>query len=214
MNNLLTKIIPCLYAPFFYHKLNKILEVYQTKKLAMNSTALIHASSASLLSISYFYNWINPNWIRINSTGYFIFDFIYLIKNRKMDKLRLMYLYHHIATISYISLDHNKYNWPYVMLYAELSNIPSYFVYHSMKKDLDNGGIGYKSKRTKILKNIQLITYTIIRLFVLGYYGYLDIKKENRPLSIYLSSVLYVFGCIWWGSMIRDKYRLENLLEE
>ena len=65
------------------------------------------------------------------------------------------------------------------MLYAELSNIPSYFVYHSMKKDLDNGGIDYKSKRTKILKNIQLITYTIIRLFVLGYYGYLDLKKEK-----------------------------------
>jgi len=204
MNNLLTKTLPSLYAPFFYYKLNKILEIYQTKKLAMNSTALFHASSASLLSIGYLFQFINPKCIQINSAGYFIFDFIYLIKNRKMDKLRFMYLYHHIATLSYISLDPNKYNWPYVILYAELSNIPSYFVYHSMKKDLEAGKV--ISRKTEILKNIQLTTYTIIRLFVLGYYGYLDLKKENKPIPVYLTSMLYMFGVIWWGSMVRDKY--------
>ncbi len=210
MNNLLTKIIPSLYAPFFYYKLNKILETYQTKKLAMNSTALFHASSASLMGVGYLFKFINPDCMRINSIGYFIFDFIYLIKNRKMDSLRFMYLYHHIATISYLTLDPNKYYWTYVMLYGELSNIPSYLVYYSMKKDLNHGGFirdaDYKSQRTNILKNIQLSVYTIIRLFVLGYYCYLELKQKNKPIPVYLTSMLYMFGVIWWGSMVRDKY--------
>lgn len=205
MNNLLTKIIPSLYAPFFYYILNNIFETRQTKKIAMNSTALFHASSASLMGVGYLFKYINPNYIRINSMGYFIFDFIYLIKNRKMDTLRFMYLYHHIAVISYLTLDPNKYYWPYVMLCGELSNIPSYFVYYSMKKDSLVNNL-YISRKTRILKNLQLSVYTIIRLFVLGYYVYLELKRKNKPIPIYLTSILYMFGVIWWGSMVRDKY--------
>ena len=90
---------------FFYNTLYKCFRSkIGDKKIALNSTSLIHASSSFALGV---YNYFNPNIIdllRINSAGYFIFDFFYILTNRKFDLLRIMYIYHHICTFAYIHL--------------------------------------------------------------------------------------------------------------
>jgi hypothetical protein len=114
-----------------YNVLNRILEKYQTKKLAMNSTALIHATSTVLIRILG-----NHNLMRMNTGGYFLFDMLYLLRNRKMNLLHGMYMYHHTAVIYYMTLNHKQYNWVNNVCIAELSNIPTYFVYYYLKKKM------------------------------------------------------------------------------
>ena len=63
-----------------YKILNYVLEKYTTKKLAMNYTAMTHATSASIV-------WLfgTPNIMICNSGGYFLFDIYYLFKNRELN---------------------------------------------------------------------------------------------------------------------------------
>ena len=148
---------------FFYYKLNDELENIQTKKLALNSTSLFHASSSVLLGLNYLLKSGSPSLIQMNTGGYLLFDVYYMIKAGKFDLLRLMYLYHHIAIYPYMFLSPTKYYWPQVIFYAELSNIPNYIVYYSLKQDEEKKlGKGYKSLRTKSLLKIQVYFYAFL----------------------------------------------------
>ena len=108
-----------------YNILNKVLNKYQDKKLAMNSTSSIHACSASLIGLI-------GNWklMRMNTGGYFLFDIIQLIKNRKMNLVNSLYLYHHTAGLYYMSLNPNIHNWVKNIGWGEFSNIMNYIVYY------------------------------------------------------------------------------------
>ena len=108
-----------------YKIVNYVLEKYTTKKLAMNYTALTHATSASII-------WLfgTPIMMICNSGGYFLFDIYYLLKNRELNLTHSLYYYHHIASLYYMSLSPLKYNWFNILGVGELSNLPTYFVYH------------------------------------------------------------------------------------
>ena len=205
MNNI-TKIIGTLPLMFFYNKLNKELEMHQAKKIAMNSTALFHACSTVVLGLQYLLKNKYAYLIQFNSGGYFLFDFYYILKERNFDLLRGMYLYHHITSYLYMLLPPEQHYWPQVFLYAELSNIPSYLVYYSLKEDKQNKNKNYKSNKTKLLMKIQLATYTIIRIFGLGYYGYKEFAKNKHPV-VYSTSILYLFGCIWTLVMLKQNLK-------
>ena len=92
MNNI-TKIIGTLPLMFFYNKLNKELEMHQTKKLAMNSTALFHACSTVVLGIQYLVKNKYAYLIQFNSGGYFLFDFYYNFLEFLRSYLALLLLY-------------------------------------------------------------------------------------------------------------------------
>jgi len=192
---------------FFYYKLNNELENIQTKKLALNSTSLFHASSSVLLGLNYLLKSGSPSLIQMNTGGYLLFDVYYMIKVGKFDLLRLMYLYHHIAIYPYMFLSPTKYYWPQVIFYAELSNIPNYIVYYSLKQDQEKKlGKGYKSLRTKSLLKIQVYFFAFFRIFVLGYYGISELNHvDETPFTIYSISMLYIFGLIWFGAMVKQK---------
>ena len=83
--------------------------------------------------------------------------------------------------------------------------IPNYFVYYYIKKDkMKKLWKGYESKETKLLKKIQIYFYGFFRIFFLGYYGILELKRKGTiPLAVYSTSLLYFFGLIWFISMIR-----------
>ena len=203
MNGLL--IIKTLPFLFFYYKLNNKLENIQTKKLALNSISLLHASSSVLLGLNYLLRSGSPSLIQMNTGGYLLFDIYYMIKAGKLDLLRFMYLYHHMAVFPYLLLSPTKYYWPQVIFYAELSNIPNYIVYYSLKQDeTKNLYKGYKSTRTKSLLKIQMYFYAFFRIFVLGYYGFLEFNNPDKPIAVYLTSVLYIFCLIWFGAMVKQ----------
>ena len=202
--NYILMIIPIPYF-FFYYILNKTFEKHQEKKIALNSTALFHASSTVFISyLSLFHN-LNVFFILINSGGYLIFDFYYILKHRNIDILRLMYLYHHIALYSYIILPADVHYWPQLMFVSELSNIPNYLVYYSIKNDQKKQI--KKSKTTKVLLRLQLVVYFVLRIYFIGYYGIKEIFNENVDyikIPIYLVSILYFFGVIWFIAMVKQ----------
>jgi hypothetical protein len=175
-----------------YNIINTVLEKYQTKKLAMNSTALIHASSATLV-------WLlgSPNMFIYNTAGYCLFDVLYLLKNRKLDTMTGLYLYHHISGIYYMSLDPKIFNWFNAYGSMELSNIPNYFVYYYLKTN---------PKGTSVMtwKSIQKIWYSIFRLGLGTIITYNELKDPGRFKTLLPVIPLYLFSLIWAGAILRS----------
>jgi hypothetical protein len=204
------QILATVPSSLFYYKLNKQLQIMQDKKLALNSTSIFHASTTVLFGLiylfSYNFNDHSAMFIQINTGGYLIFDIYYMIIDSKYDLLRIMYLYHHASVYPYMLLSHTKYHWPEVLFFAELSNIPNYIVYYNLKKDFKlHGNKNYKSPQTKQLLNLQMYFYAFFRVFVLGYYGIKELTThEEIPTSIYMTSILYIFGLIWFGAMVKQ----------
>jgi hypothetical protein len=188
-----------LFGFYSYFIMNKILQKYQTKKLAMNCTAGIHASTTSFIwligsitSSSYM-----APLIKLNTGGYFLFDMVYLIKNRKMNLLHGMYIYHHISGLYYMSLSPVKFLWPTVMGIAELSNIPTYVVYYYLKTKPN-------SRELKLSQNVQKYWFGFHRIIsstILTYFELIDpIKRKMlRPVI-----PLYFFGLVWSLNMFKQ----------
>ena len=123
----------------------------------------------------------------MNTGGYLIFDTICYLKESKFDLMKIMLIYHHLSVYPYMLLTDKKHYWSEVIIFAELSNIPNYFVYYNLKSDeTKNLGKEYKLKKTKILLKFQLYIYGFFRIFILGYYGFKELNtKKNFPyLSI------------------------------
>ena len=74
--------------------------------------------------------------VKIFSTGYFLFDSHYILQYEKLTPTRLAWLYHHIAIIYYIHQNPLVYNGHKLLFWGELSNIPTYFVYHYLQKKM------------------------------------------------------------------------------
>lgn len=116
-----------------------------------------------------------------------------------------MYIYHHITVFLYISLPQEKHFWREVLFIAELSNIPNYLVYYSLKNDIKVGV--RKSITTHLLLKLQLFVYFILRIIFMGYYGIKEIYNDrvtHIKTPIYLVSILYLFGVIWFTAMLKQ----------
>ena len=165
-------------------------------KMANNFTALFHAIGASGLTFGYLF--LSPNneslyyVFKKISTGYFLYDMIFCLKNLK-SPLKYIYLYHHMATMYYINSD-TLYSVEGVLA-SELSNIPSYIVYYLLKT---------KNPNVKLMKRIQFIIYSFIRLPLLGYYLYLSYKNIVNKLPVYAMTPVYIMGLIWTKSLYKQ----------
>jgi hypothetical protein len=189
----------------FYYNLNKIFKKYQEDKIASKSTSLFHASTTVIICYYSLYLNVDSSFIFINSSGYLLYDTYYIFKIGQFDILRIMYIYHHIVVFSYIILPYDLHFWREIMLIAELSNIPNYLVYYSLKNDKKQGI--KRSCLTNILLKLQLFVYFILRIFFLGYYGVQELyndKVEYVKFPIYMVSILYLFGVIWFLAMLKQ----------
>jgi hypothetical protein len=175
-----------------YTIINKVLEKYQTKKLAMNSTALIHSSSSTLI-------WLfgSPKWLIYNTGGYMLFDMLYLIRNREKNLLHGAFIYHHLATLYYMSLSPIIYNWFNLTGVAELSNIPSYIVYYYLKTDPNGSSV-------VSWKLVQKVWYGFFRLFVLTIMTYNEVKDPSRFKKLLPSIPLYILTLVWGSAILKQ----------
>ena len=165
-------------------------------KMANNFTALFHAIGASGLTFGYlFLSPKNENLyyvFKTFSTGYFLYDIGFCSKN--MDGiLKYCYIYHHLASMFY--LNSNSLYTAEGFGAAELSNIPSYFVYYLLKT---------KNPNIKLMKKIQFIIYSAIRLPLLGYYLYLSYKKSVYKMPVYGMMPVYLMGLLWTKSLYKQ----------
>ena len=99
-------------------------------------------------------------------------------------------IYHHIATIYYISHDPKLYLGHIVLILAEISNIPALFIYHYLKSDPSNDNL-------KFWKNVQKYIYVLIRIPLLIIVAYfIWINTFNLKLMLVCSPV-YIMGIFW-----------------
>ena len=172
-------------------KLNKIFK----KNMASNFTSLIHAVGCVLLAGNYLLNKKNQsfNVLKIFSSGYFIYDLLYLIKHWEPKTINYAYLYHHTASLYLMHENPKIYKTVHLFFFAELSNIPGYFVYYFKKqKNCDN--------IVKKLKYLQFFMYSIIRVPIVGkilYDGYVSAEKEGNYLPFLIGSPVFLMGLIW-----------------
>lgn len=175
----------------FHSFLNSMME----RNMANNFTALGHASFSSLLALTHILT-ENPKLeyiLKKFSTGYFLYDAYHSAKYLN-HPLSSMYIYHHLSTIFYIHHNAKMYRTSQVIFWAELSNIPSYFVYYYIKK-------GKNINRLKFLKKIQFCLYSFIRLPILSYYTYDVIKNADSRLPIITTLPVYFMGLMWCRSL-------------
>ena len=175
----------------FHTFLNSMME----RNMANNFTALGHASGSSLVALSYLIT-KNPSLyylLKKFSTGYFLYDIYHSAKYLK-NPLSSLYIYHHLATINYLHYNPEIYKSGEIMFWAELSNIPSYFVYYYLKN-------GKNTKKLKLLKKLQFYTYSLIRLPILSYYAYSVIKNTENKSPVLITLPVYFMGLIWSYSL-------------
>ena len=181
-----------------YKSILKDSEIKNKSMMSNNFISLTHASVSSILALLHIIT-KNANLyyiLRCYSTGYFLHDIIYSIKEQPYP-LNIGFTYHHIATILYLYQNPKTYRTDEIIFFAELSNIPSYFVYYLLKTNK-------QSKHLKLIKKIQFVFYSFIRVFVTSYYLYTMFSIKHDKSRVYGIIPLY-FMSLYWVKKLWDK---------
>ena len=187
-----------------YNKLSNKVKAHYPEKIANNAITFLHCISCIFLSYLFIssqtYSQTLDFIIGANTAGYFLYDIKNLINKteNRFSPLNMIYIYHHIFTISIIFLNKINHAIIPILFYAELSTIPTIILYHDIKTNPE----GKHTLTRQTLKLIQVISFVPIRIIVLGYYTYNEVfnpttESGKVPLAIYLASPLYFFGVLW-----------------
>jgi hypothetical protein len=178
-----------------FNGLHKYFNNKFNSKMSNNFTALTHASGSVLLAGKYLLN-KNPtslHLLRTYSTGYFLYDTFYILKNWKTNTMNLFYLYHHFASLCLLHSNPKISYGPGILFFAEFANLPSYFVYYYKKQK-------NKTKLVKKLKYLQFFLYSTIRILVIGKYledCYYKSKEINNFTTFYICSPVFLMTLVW-----------------
>ena len=195
--------IPLLFCPYLI--INLALDNFYNKKNSRNMVASIHALGSVLLNGIYM---LSPNNDVLRtcandfSIGYFLYDTYYIFANEKLNFLRAMYVYHHLSTTYLLFNSHLFGNTNQLIFLGELSNLPSYVIYHYLHE-------GYDSNN-KIIKNTKIIqkyVYGLIRLPIMTGVLYnminnLDFNNYEVKKTFAIVSPIYVMGLVWTFKLI------------
>jgi len=185
-----------------YYSMRQINK-YQTLALSRNFVSSIHATGAVILSGLALTNGFEPETVyaaQIWSCGYFLYDSICMLRYDKHGLMRSAYLYHHLASIYVLQFDPAKYYGLHAIFWGELSNLPSYLVYHNLKTNPRNSQL-------VLYKNIQKYMYGFIRLPIVGYYlwkAYFGNKVGER-MPVLAVVPVYLMGIIWSYKLLMGK---------
>ena len=104
-----------------------------------------------------------------------------------------MYIYHHLITILLLLLAYNsEHSYEYMNLFhlGELSNFFNYIVYHLIKSK-------YSIVLTSLIKVIQLVWFSYIRIYLLLFIGYEYSFIFNSKVFITILWIIYVLVVVW-----------------
>lgn len=159
------------FANFFYPS---------ERKVCRNIVSFSH----SLLTIGLIGFKFHYNLIQLSSVSYFVWDLVHMLQYRVEE----LYIYHHLVTIIFLFSWYEKEFIQKLLFTAEISNIPTYIVYHKLKL----------KKSCELEKKIQYIWFFIFRVCLFTRYVYL--YYENNFLMNNLLGI-YVLGIIWFLKM-------------
>jgi hypothetical protein len=195
------------FYPFFM--MNKIFNNYLNRKNSRNMVASIHAICSVLFNGVYLLtgsNIIGSLSLSL-SLGYFAFDTYYILYFEKINFLRSMYLYHHFASMYMITNSHLIPNTHQLLFFGELSNLPSYVVYHYMHTESQDV---CTQIIVKMFKNIQKNIYGIIRIpvmttILINMLRTLDFSNPEIFKIVTITSPVYFMGLIWSFKLVFEK---------
>lgn len=191
----------------YFEFLDLILRKYLPKNLARNALAGSHAIISTALAGACIYTENGDDatfnslytMLKIYSSGYLIYDSCCTLRDDKLTLTRWAWLYHHVSTFLYIHTEPKIYDGHKIMFWAELSNIPSYFVYYYIKTgQLD-------TSKYKFLSALQKLLYVGIRIPVLGNLTNKKLQsfvKDKRP--VYMVLPVYLMGLIWSAKLLNN----------
>jgi len=196
-----------MFFPFYY--LNQYFDNYFNLKNSRNIVSATHALSCVVLDGAYLFTGYGIFGIIAHqiSLGYFAFDMYYMIRYEKINMLRCLYFYHHFASIYMIVNSHLLYNSHQLVFYGELSNLPSYVIYHYLHDDVKNTWTDFM---INIFKKIQKIVYGIIRLPIMSYIlinmiRTLDFSNPEVLKMVSIISPVYFMGLVWTFKLLSEK---------
>lgn len=184
------------FSNLFFNLIHAKLNNRFNRKMTNNFTALVHALGCTFFAGNYLYNKTDSNYnmLKVYSSGYFTYDLFLILKYWESKTINYAYLYHHLASLYLLQENPILYKSAHIFLFAELSNIPTYFVYYFQKQKPKN------HKLIKKLKYLQFFTYSLIRIPIIGkilYDGYNSGKDSKNYLPFLMGSPVFLMGLIW-----------------
>lgn len=186
----------------FFNLTNKFLRRKYSKKQSENIISGIHALCSLFFS--------GPNDVkrlRWFSSAYFVHDFLQLFFSKKLNIMKLGYMYHHLSGIYLLSQDSRDVPVRDWFFWGELSNLPSYPLYHYLHQNNE-----VDKKKIIFFQILQKTLYTGIRIPLLSYklINYLNTTKTYKHLFTIIPA--YLMGIIWGGKIVTQS--IKNVLEE
>ena len=114
----------------------------------------------------------------------------------KLNKIRLGYLYHHLATCFILRYPPNLYYTDQMLFWGELSNIPSYFVYHYLHS-------APTSQKLQRWKKVQKIVYGGIRVPILTWLTMTLWYKAPSKFPLLFVTPVYFMGLAWTIKLLK-----------
>jgi hypothetical protein len=186
----------------FFNVTNKFLRRKYSKKQSENIISGIHAVFSLVFS--------GPNDIkrlRWFSSAYFVHDFLQLFFSKKLNIMKLGYMYHHLSGIYLLTQDSREVPVRDMLFWGEISNLPSYPLYHYLHQNNN-------ADKQKIIffQILQKTLYTGIRIPLLSHklINYLMTTKTYKHLFAILP--VYLMGILWGGKIVTQsiKYTAEE----
>ena len=168
----------------------KLSDVILKKKCSKKQAENIISGTHAIVSL-YFSGRNDIKRLRWFSSAYFLHDFFKLFYSKKLDLIKLAYMYHHLSGIYLLSCDSREVPVKDMLFWGELSNLPSYPLYYYMHKD-----------RKQILKirfyqMLQKILYCGIRIPLLTQKMILYLLKAKSKKHMFAILPVYFMGLIW-----------------
>ena len=205
-------LIPYYFSYSFFNYSHKFLNNMMSDNFSNYGISFIHSSTYCLFSLMYFIlkNGIDENrigndkffytfwnFIKVYSSGYFIYDSLYIVKYQKLSFVNIVYLYHHLSSINLVRDDELSKHVFKMLCLAEISNLPSSIIYYLIKTNTKNKPF------LLIMKKLQFIIYSFFRIPFIGYYLFLLLKKYPYNKNIYISLPIYFMGVVWTSKLYK-----------
>ena len=195
-----TQLIKNIVEPSSYCIIFNIIEKIYRQRLSRsqsrNFVCLTHALCS--VALNFYYNSYLYKYSKNISTGYFIYDMIFALRYDKLNIMQICYHYHHLASIYIIHQNPKYYFGDKILFWAELSNIPSYFVYYHLHKQIVN------KNDVNFWKNIQKYLYALIRIPLLGHYLYKSLKNAPDKKPTLITMPVYLLGLLWTFKLFKQ----------
>ena len=180
--------------------LSKLLQEQFPQKQANNIVSGVHAVGAACLGLLMRAKAINFPFMRDFSTGYFMYDTLKIVY-KPPSLMNIGYAYHHLASIYLLNSSVNPTLLSKIFFWAELSNLPTYPLYHYLHQKGDH------KDKIKKWRRLQKIVFTMVRMVIISniikrYLKEKGIKNIPKPLLAVLP--IYFMGLGWTYKILRQ----------